>query len=105
MIHLASSYKFDIFPLPADEYSQAAFGRRRVAKTQSVGGEAIECVLAAAEDTVLNKLRCYRMGGEISAVKWNDLRGILMVTGGQLDRDTFTAGRLTSELLICWIDC
>jgi hypothetical protein len=34
----------------------------------------------------LSKLRWYRLGGEISEVQWNDLRGILMVTGEQLDR-------------------
>jgi hypothetical protein len=87
VIHLASSNKFDIFPLADDAYSQEAFSRRRVAKTQSLGGESVECVLAAAEDTVLNKLRWYRLGGEISEVQWNDLRGILMVTGERLDRE------------------
>jgi hypothetical protein len=87
VIHLASAYKFDIFPLADDAYSQEAFGRRRVAKTQSLGGETVECVLGAVEDTILNKLRWYRLGGEISEVQWNDLRGILMVTGERLDRE------------------
>lgn len=86
VIHLASSYKFDIFPLADDPYSQEAFSRRRIANTQSLG-EAVECVLAAVEDTVLNKLRWYRLGGEISEVQWNDLRGIVMVTGERLDRE------------------
>ena len=87
VIHLASFYKFDIFPLADDEYSQEAFSRRRVAKPQSPGGEMVECILASAEDTILNKLRWYRLGGEISEVQWNDLRGILMVTGERLDRE------------------
>ena len=92
VIHLASAYKFDIFPLAEDEYSQQAFGRRRMARTKSPGGETVECDLAAVEDTILNKLRWYRLGGEISEVQWNDLRGILMVTGEQLNR----------EYLYCW---
>jgi hypothetical protein len=87
VIHLASSHKFGIFPLADDAYSQEAFARGRVAKTKSVGGEAVECVIAAVEDTILNKLRWYRLGGEISEVQWNDLRGILMVTGDRLDRE------------------
>ncbi|HEY1240039.1 MAG TPA: hypothetical protein VGF16_05755 [Bryobacteraceae bacterium] len=87
VIHLASAYKFDIFPLAEDEYSQESFGRRRVAKTQGLGDEAVECVLATVEDTVLNKLRWYRLGGETSEVQWNDLHGILMVTGERLDRE------------------
>lgn len=87
VIHLASSYKFDIFPLADDEYRQEAFGRRHVANTRSLGAEPVECVLAAVEDTILNKLRWYRLGGEISEVQWNDLRGILMVTGERLDRE------------------
>jgi hypothetical protein len=87
VIHLASSHKFDIFPLPDDAYSQEAFGGRRVAKTQSVGGESVECILASVEDTILNKLRRYRLDGEISEVQWNDLRGILMVTGERLGFD------------------
>lgn len=92
VIHLASAYKFDIFPLAEDEYSQEAFSRRRVANTRSVGGETVECVLGAIEDTVLSKLRWYRLGGEISEMQWNDLRGILRVAGERLDR----------EYLYCW---
>lgn len=86
VIHLASSYKIDVFPLGGDEYSQEAFGRRRPSKTEAVGNEAVDCFVASAEDTVLNKLRWYRAGGEISETQWNDLRGILRVTGAQLDQ-------------------
>jgi hypothetical protein len=87
VIHLASSYKIDIFPLGRDEYSQESFRRRRLAEAPSPGGEAIECSIATAEDTILNKLRWYRAGGEVSEVQWRDLRGILRVSGDQLDRE------------------
>ena len=86
VIHLASSYKIDVFPLADDEYSQAAFSRRRPSKAKAVGNESVDCLVASAEDTVLNKLRWYRAGGEVSETQWNDLRGILRVTGGQLDQ-------------------
>lgn len=86
LIHYASAFKFDIFPLQKDEYSQTQFGRRGFAETTLLDGGAIECSIASAEDTVLNKLRWYRAGGETSERQWNDLRGILQVSGPRLDR-------------------
>ena len=84
LIHLASSFKFDIFPLQKDDFSQTQFARRQVAETTSLG-DPIECAVATAEDTILNKLRWYRTGGETSERQWNDLRGILRVSGARLD--------------------
>jgi hypothetical protein len=84
LIHLASSFKFDIFPLQKDDFSQTQFARRQVAETTSLG-DPIECAVATAEDTILNKLRWYRTGGETSERQWNDLRGILRVSGTRLD--------------------
>ena len=86
LIHYASVFKFDLFPLLEDEYSQTQFGRRQFAESRSLGDEPIECAFASAEDTVLNKLRWYRIGGETSERQWNDLRGILQVKGDSLDR-------------------
>jgi hypothetical protein len=85
LIHYASSFKFDIFPLLGDDYSQTQFGRRRFAETRLAGDDPIECAFASAEDTVLNKLRWYRAGGETSERQWNDLRGIVQVSGRRLD--------------------
>ncbi len=85
LIHYASSFKFDIFPLLPDDYSQTQVRRRRFEETNSFGEEPIECAVATAEDTILNKLRRYRAGGETSELQWNDLRGILQVSGARLD--------------------
>lgn len=85
LIHFASSFKFDIFPLQMDEYSQTQFGRRQFADTRLLGDHPIECAFATAEDTVLSKLRWYRAGGETSERQWNDLRGILQISGNRLD--------------------
>lgn len=84
LIHLESSYKFDIFPLRADSYSRTEFGRRAFTPVLSFG-EPIECAVATAEDTILRKLEWYRAGGETSERQWNDLRGIRMVSGAVLD--------------------
>ena len=87
LIHLATTFKIDVFPLRADSYSRASFGRRRFETSRSFGPEPIECAMASAEDTILRKLEWYRAGGETSERQWNDLRGILMVSGAKLDRD------------------
>src|SRR5262249_17783338 len=77
VIHLASVYKFDLFPLRSDEFSHSEFSRRQPAQIRFLGPEPIECAVATAEDTVLRKLEWYRAGGETSERQWNDLRGIL----------------------------
>lgn len=85
VIHLATTFKIDIFPLRSDPYSRASFARRRFEHSHSFGKEPIECAVASAEDTILRKLEWYRAGGETSERQWNDLRGILMVKGSELD--------------------
>ena len=85
VIHIPSAYKFDVFPLKTDAYSQASFGRRSFRELRSLGPGPIECAVATAEDTILRKLEWYRTGGETSERQWNDLRGILAVSGPVLD--------------------
>jgi hypothetical protein len=85
LIHLESVYKFDIFPLRPDEYSKTSFGRRRYTDVGGFGPEPIECAVAAPEDTLLRKLEWYRAGGGTSERQWNDMRGVLKVSGRTLD--------------------
>ena len=87
LIHLATSYKIDIFPLGPDQYSRQAFKRRRYAQTSAPGEQPVACALASAEDIILSKLGGYRAGGEVSETQWRDLRGIIMVSRARLDHE------------------
>ena len=85
LIHYATAYKFDVFPLRNDDFSRTEFGRRAFTQIRSFGPEPLECAIATAEDTILRKLEWYRAGGETSERQWNDFRGILKVSGPRLD--------------------
>jgi len=64
LIHYATSYKFDIFPLGAGPYEQAQ-RQRTVRKPISLAGEPpFAAPLESAEDTLLSKLIRYRAGNE-----------------------------------------
>lgn len=85
LIHIGSVWKFDLFPLRKDEYSKQEFARRAFREVRPDGGEAIECVVASVEDTILRKLERYRAGGEVSERQWNDIRGVCRAAGGHMD--------------------
>lgn len=85
LIHYASTFKIDVFPLRSDDYSRVSFGRRRFEESRSFGPEPIECAVASPEDTILRKLEWYRAGGQTSERQWNDLRGVRDVSGKILD--------------------
>jgi hypothetical protein len=84
IIHNASMYKFDIFPLRHDAYYQIEFERRTPVET-SLFGAPIRFPLASAEDTILTKLAWYRAGGETSERQWTDVTGVWAVQQGRLD--------------------
>lgn len=86
VIHMPTAYKFDIFPLQDDAFSRSQFARRKFAVIE-FENQSIECAVASPEDLVLSKLRWYRLGGETSEQQWNDLRGVVQVSGPRLDLD------------------
>lgn len=85
IIHLATAWKFDLFPLRGDEYSRTEFGRRTFREISPDGRNVMECAVASAEDTILRKLEWYRPGGENSERQWNDLLGVCRTAKDRLD--------------------
>jgi len=85
LIHFATAYKFDIFPVGEGPFEQAQFQRRAIAPVRIEGAEQIQVPIASVEDTLLSKLAWFRAGGEVSDRQWHDVRGIVEVKKGQLD--------------------
>ena len=85
LIHLASSYKFGIFPVADDPYYRTELERREVQDIVLEEGSTVRSFVATAEDSILSKLVWYRLGGEQSEQQWNDLRGVRAVRGANLD--------------------
>jgi hypothetical protein len=86
LIHFASSYKFDLFPIPADPFYQVQLERSQLRTIVLGENISVQTLVATAEDTILSKLVWYRLGGEQSDQQWNDLRGVRTVQGAGLDR-------------------
>jgi len=82
VIHTGTFFKVDVY-LPADEFSREELARRRPERLVDGLGQAI--YLATPEDTILAKLRWYRLGGGTSERQLSDVAGVVRVQGGRLD--------------------
>lgn len=71
VIHVPAGQKFDVFPV-ATEFDAAEMERAVVVSTARG-----ELRVASTEDTLLAKLQRYREGGEVSAVQWGGITGLI----------------------------
>jgi len=74
--------KIDVFlpkPRPLSQQEQSR------ARQESIITGTRPFYLSSPEDTILNKLEWYKMGGESSTRQWNDILGVLEHQGTKLD--------------------
>lgn len=85
LIHLATSFKVDIFVIKNRKFDRTALDR---AQQRAFDDEnpAEQFFLASAEDIVLSKLEWFRLGDDVSEQQWRDVIGVLKVQQNALDR-------------------
>jgi hypothetical protein len=84
VIHVETSFKVDVFVAKPGSFDDQQLERRRL----EVVGEDQQrtAYVSTAEDIILAKLRWYCISNETSEKQWNDVRGVVEVQGGKLDR-------------------
>jgi hypothetical protein len=75
VFHTPTMTKVDLFP------AVGPFERNQLDRSVDIGGVRV----ITAEDSLLAKLRWYRLGGQTSDRQWRDIAGLVAVAGGRLD--------------------
>ncbi len=83
LIHRPSGFKIDLFVAGTPLEAQQLERRRRI---RVASGPDRFLYVHTPEDILLQKLRWYQMGGEVSERQWRDVVSIVIVQGARLDR-------------------
>ena len=98
LIHQATQLKVDLFVAGGTPLDAGQIARRQQVEL----GDGRRLYVHPPEDILLQKLRWYRRGGEVSDRQWRDIAAIVRVQGGRLDRQYLRQGAETlgvSDLL------
>ena len=76
-------FKIDVFVPPLDLVVRRELERARVFDL----GDGRELALASPEDVIAQKLRWYRLGGNVSDRQWEDALGVVKTHRGRLEDD------------------
>lgn len=90
ILHYPTSMKIDLFMMGGTPLDEAQMARRL--RTQVSSDPDRFLYVYAPEDILLQKLRWYRLGGEISERQWRDVLGIVRVQAGRLDAEYLRRG-------------
>lgn len=92
LIHLDTSIKVDLFVAGGTPLDDALLARRTAVTLMDPAGVVF---VHSPEDILLQKLRWYRRGGEVSERQWRDVVGIVQVQGARLDLSYLRGGAET----------
>ncbi|HJQ69119.1 MAG TPA: hypothetical protein VKA70_09115 [Blastocatellia bacterium] len=85
IIHIDTSFKIDVFVAKPGGFDEKQLERRRL---RVINDEPERTAyVATAEDTILAKLKWYRLGNEVSDRQWQDVIGVIKIQAGRLDTD------------------